>query len=67
MHNVIICLPRIQYNNQSIEYFQGTYMNVPLVLGVHTLTYVQLWPLALIRLLDKPYENEVTLRGQKPP
>ena len=27
--------------------------------------YVQLWTFAYVRLLNKTYENEVTLRGQK--
>ena len=31
------------------------------------LNEIQLWPLAMVRLLNKPYVNEVTLRGQKPP
>ena len=29
--------------------------------------YVQLWTFAYVRLLNKPYENEVTFRGQNPP
>ena len=29
--------------------------------------YVQLWTSAIIRLLNKPYENEVTLTGQNAP
>ena len=29
--------------------------------------YLQLWPFAYVRLLTKPYENEVTLRGQDLP
>ena len=28
---------------------------------------LQPWPLAIKRLLNKPYENEVTLTRQKPP
>ena len=28
---------------------------------------IQPWPLAIKRLLNKPYENEVTLTGQNPP
>ena len=31
------------------------------------ITYVQPWPLAIKRLLDKPYENEVSLTDQNPP
>ena len=29
--------------------------------------YLQLWTFAIIRLLNKPYENEVTLTGQNAP
>ena len=29
--------------------------------------YLQSWTFAIIRLLSKPYENEVTLTGQNPP
>ena len=29
-------------------------------------SYLPSWTFAYIRLLDKPYENEVTLTGQKP-
>ena len=29
--------------------------------------WIQLWNFALKRLLNKPYENEVTLTGQNPP
>ena len=28
---------------------------------------IQSWTFAYIRLLNKPYENEVTLTGQNPP
>ena len=31
------------------------------------LIYIQSWTFAYIRLLNKPYENEVTLTGQNPP
>ena len=29
--------------------------------------YIQSWTFAYIRLLNKPYENEVALTGQNPP
>ena len=29
--------------------------------------YIQLWTFAIIRLLNKPYKNEVTLTGQNAP
>ena len=28
---------------------------------------IQLWTFAYVRLLNKPYENQVTLTGQNPP
>ena len=28
---------------------------------------IQLWTFAHVRLLNKPYENQVTLTGQNPP
>ena len=33
----------------------------------YIIIYIQLWAFAYIRLLDKLYKNEVTLRGQNPP
>ena len=36
------------------------------ILNFH-LIYIQPWPLAYKRLLNKPYVNEVNLTGQKPP
>ena len=34
---------------------------------VSTFKHIQLWTFAYIRLLNKPYENQVTLTGQNPP
>ena len=37
------------------------------LLGVFHKLHLQLWTFAYIQLLNKPYENEVTLTGQNPP
>ena len=34
---------------------------------IPTLANIQLWTFAYVRLLNKPYENEVALREQKIP
>ena len=31
------------------------------------LMVIQLWTFAYVRLLDKPYENQIILTGQNPP
>ena len=43
------------------------YAIFPVRIFVDPRNYLQPWPLAIKRLLDNPYENEVTLTRQKPP
>ena len=46
---------------------KNCYMLVKWLVQMKPLSCIQLWTFAYIRLLNKPYENEVTLREQKIP